>query len=334
MTDYQSYQAYQPTAAEFDANAAGFRSNYGSHQTYQGLPTEPLPDVGIVRINADAGRTTSVSIHDGVAVTDTTSGQRVLSSELNPHHGDGSVFATARNPRGFAVTEITPDTLITVAGVQGPVSFFEAQGLVHRGTDGRYAEGSGEPEGAPEETPQGSQDADADHMTMTIEAAQSVDDALAVVPDQHIDPLAALGVGVAAGELDMSTMTARFAEYSGVSPEEASTRVATMRDAYQTQADSAITSRCGIDATDLGDFYGWAKENQRGALRDAVQKQIQRNDLSGYRALASRYLAANPPTVEAVKAGGYAVRTDGQRAEVLMDGRWLTIAAAARLGML
>lgn len=74
--------------------------------------------------------------------------------------------------------------------------------------------------------------------------------------------------------------------------------------------------------------------HHKGALRDAVQKQVHSLDLSGWRGLASRYLADMPPTLEAVKAGGYDTRQQGDRAEVFMDGRWITIAAAARLGML
>jgi hypothetical protein len=307
-----------------------------SYNTYESHEQEPeeSQEQG-VRINADAGRTTTVSIRDGVAVTDTSSkGQRVLSSELNPHHLDGSVFASAKSPTGFAVTEITPDTLITVSGVQGPVRFFEAQGIVHRAADGSYAEGSGKPEGTPEESPQGSDEANPNHMTMTTETARSVDDALDVVQDQHLDRLTALGISVASGELDSATLEAKFSQFSGVTAAEAASRVATMRSAYQGQADNAITARCGIDADDLQHFWGWAKETERGALRDAVQKQIHSHDLSGYRALASRYLAANPPSLEAVKAGGYAVRTEGGQPEVMIDGRWLTVATAARLGML
>lgn len=306
-----------------------------THSTYDASEQQPeeTPQDS-VRYASSVGTTHAVTLRDGVATTDnSTKGLRVLSSELNPHCGDGSVFATARNPRGFAVTEITPETLITVHGMQAPVKFFEEQGVIHRGADGRYAEGSGQPQGAEEETPP-APESRPDYLTMTTETAQSVDDALSEIPDHHIDPLAGLGVGVAIGELDVSVLEAHFSNYSGASTEVAASRVATMQAAYQQQADTAITGRCGIEAEDLGSFYVWARESQKGALREAVQKQIHSHDLSGYRALASRYLASNPPSLEAVKAGGYPVRQEGQQAEVFMDGRWLTIATAARLGLL
>jgi hypothetical protein len=69
-------------------------------------------------------------------------------------------------------------------------------------------------------------------------------------------------------------------------------------------------------------------------LRDAVLKQVHTSDLSGYRGLADRFLAETPPALETVKAAGYHTRQDGTLPEVFMDGQWLTIATAARLGML
>ena len=303
-------------------------SDYQSFQSYQAQPQETPQTLRPV-IDADAGQTSRVIIRDGVAVTDHTSSAAVRSSELNPHFNDGTVFASARSMHGMGVQEIGPDTLITIAGVQGTVRFFEKEGLVHRAADGSYAEGSGDPQEAAEEAPKVDT---ADDLSMPSEVVAAVDQALEGVSDANITPLVGLGIGVATGQVDRAHLEQQLQRFSGASPEEAGARVSMIEAAYQQQANAAITARSGVAEADLGDFYEWAKESQGGALRGAIEKQIHSNDFSGYRSLAARYLAECPPSLNAVKAAGYQVRTEGAQAEVLMDGRWLTIATAARLG--
>lgn len=302
-----------------------------TYSTYQAPAEEaPVQPVG-VRIDADAGRTTSVVIRNGVMTQEQSSAQRVTSSELNPHYGDGSVFATARNPRGSAVTKITPETMLTIAEVQAPASFFEEQGFIHRGADGRYAEGSGQPqEAAQEALPADNPDA----LHMPDEVIAGVNEALEVVSDQHRDPLVATAIAVATGQLDQAELQRKFVSVAGVTPEEAAARVSFVQAAYQQQAESAVTHRCGIAAGDLPALWAWAKESQPGALRDAVNKQVHHSDLSGYRALADRWQRENPPSLEAVKAAGLETRQMGDKPEVFLDGRWLPIATAARIGMI
>lgn len=290
-------------------------------------------NTGGIQINSDSGRNYSTVIRDGATTSQDFSGStRVNSSQLNPHYGDCSVFETARSPHGFHVFEIGPDTLITINGVEGTVKGFEAAGLVHRTANGTYAEGSGRPEQAPQETPQ--QESTADALSMPEEVAAGVDSAIDCVSDMHLDALVSGVVGVATGEGDLATLERRFVSYSGVTPAEAASRVAFVQAAYQAQADAAITSRCGIAREDLQGFYQWCRETQRGVLRDAVNRQIRQSDFSGYRALAGRYFSTMPPTVEAVQAGGYQVRKHAGADEVMIDGNWMTIRNAARLGYL
>jgi hypothetical protein len=298
---------------------------------YEGPQSTEAPQTGI-RVNADAGRTSSIVFRNGEAFDNSRSVERVTSSQINPHYEDGTVFASARSRSGFAVSEVTPDTLITVGGVQAPASFFESQGIVHRGADGRYEEGSGQPQGA-QGAPETPED-DLDALTMTSESAKAVDDALEGIPDAHINPLVATAIAVATGELDDSTLVQKITAIGGMSEEEVSSRLSTVRAAYEQQAAAAITGRCGVPPEALQEFYQWARENQKGALRAAVNQQVHANDLSGYRGLADRWFRENPPSIDAVKAGGFDTRIQDKRAEVFMAGRWLSIAAAARLGML
>ena len=305
-------------------------SNFHSYQSYQGptqaVEAEPRP---AIRIDADAGRTTRATFVDGQLREESFSVEQFKSSEMNPHYQDGTVFETAQNVNSFGVTEITPETLITINGVQAPVKFWEGEGFVHKGADGQYREGPGD---AAEDQPEAQPEDNADQLSMPPDVVAAVDGAIEGVSDHHIDPLIAFGLGAATGELDASAFEARFMQYSGANAQEAAVKASLIFSAYQAQADAALTERGGIAREDLPGFYEWAKDTQKGALRGAIERQIRSSDFGGLRALASRYLSEMPPTLEAVQAGGYQTRTLGDMPEVLIDGRWMTINTAARLG--
>ncbi|MBA4178781.1 MAG: hypothetical protein C0505_19835 [Leptothrix sp. (in: Bacteria)] len=93
-------------------------------------------------------------------------------------------------------------------------------------------------------------------------------------------------------------------------------------------------TRSGIGADDLPAFYEWARQNRRGELQQAVQRQLQGHDVSGYRALAERWLSATPPSIKAIAAAGIPVRNLGQADEVFIQGQWMTPGAAAKVGLI
>ena len=334
MSNFQSYQA--PMRQEPLQSSGQHRGNFASYQTQ--APASEAPTGPAVRIDADAGRTSRVTVQGGVYTAESTSSGRVTAAEINPHYGDGTVFATAKSMHGIGVTEIKGDTLLTIDGVQAPASFFESHGLVHRGQHGEYREGSGQddPLQAEAAANEVSEAANADDLSMPSEVAEAVDNALDGVPDHGIAPLIGLGIGAAVGQIDRASLESRLAQFSGASPAEAAARVSTMAAAYQMQADAALENRGGIAAGDIASFYAWAKANHQGELRGAVESQIHGNNFGGYRALADRYLADNPPSLVAVQAGGYETRggKGTEPAEVFIDQRWLTIRTAAKLGYL
>jgi hypothetical protein len=67
-------------------------------------------------------------------------------------------------------------------------------------------------------------------------------------------------------------------------------------------------------------------------LREALNQQVHQSSMAGYRALADRFFAENPPPLAAVVAAGIETRKLGDQPEVFMHGRWLSLGAAARLG--
>lgn len=280
-------------------------------------------------IVANKGSTHRATLVDGTTTTEELhKGVSVGSAELNPYYGTDSIFATAQTLHGTPAREITADTLITVDGIQGKVSALEGAGLVHRTRDGSYAEGP-DPNINAAEAPAARTEPELD---MPQEHATAVDQALDRVADGHIFPLMASGIGLATGELDAKVVIHQMAQYTGLSPDEAAERLVTLMNVYQAQADTAITTRAGISKEDLPDFWRWAKASKPGALKSALQKQMYDRDFAGFRDLTNQYFADNPPSREAVERGGYQTRQTGELPEVFMDGRWMTIQAAARLG--
>jgi hypothetical protein len=71
-------------------------------------------------------------------------------------------------------------------------------------------------------------------------------------------------------------------------------------------------------------------------LAHAVRQQMTTANMAGYKALAQRYMASVPPSVEALQAAGLQVRKSLQGGfEVQVPGKgWTSPAAAAKAGWL
>src|SRR3989442_998629 len=78
------------------------------------------------------GTTTFVTTTDGEVVERSSGIDKGTTAELNPYHGTDSFAATARSPNGMPVTELLPTTLVTIDGVQAPVSFWVSEGRIEK----------------------------------------------------------------------------------------------------------------------------------------------------------------------------------------------------------
>lgn len=269
---------------------------------------------------------TQVSSVDGVVSETSQSYTRAKPSELNPYHGTESALATAQNPNGLPVTQILPTTLVTIDGVQAPVSFWVKQGRLQQAADGTFAEGSSQPV----EQAQADQ---GDYLPISDAGMAQVNQALESVDQASLDSLASVGTGVVIGRLDPAALERKFTEVSGYGGEEGSARLQTIMGVYQAQADEAVTRLGGIDQADLPAFYQWAKTTQQGRLQEALHKQLHMHDVSGYKALAAQFMTANAPSLEAFKAAGVPVRSQGGKPEVYLRGSWMSPGAAAKAGL-
>jgi hypothetical protein len=249
------------------------------------------------------------------------------SGELNPYHGTDSIFSTARRADGLPVTEIAGDTLVTIAGVQGPVSFFVREGVLQANKDGTFSEATGTPQAAPQADTSGL-------MPLDAAAMGAVNQALEEVPQGYLDSIMASATGVAIGKLSPASLVQKFAQASGLGLEESAARVATITAAFQAHTEQALMTRSGLTREGTAEMLAWAKSTQQGALQEAVQRQMFSHDVSGFTALADKWFAATPPSVAALKAAGIPVRTQGQGVEVQVRGQWMTPGAAAKAGLI
>ncbi len=121
---------------------------------------------------------------------------------------------------------------------------------------------------------------------------------------------------------------------SGLDAAESHARLTTIKAACQAQADAALTARSGIDASDLGEFYAWAKTNRQGQLQEAIQMQVRLHDVAGYKTLASESIASTAPSEQALKAAGIPIRAQGHGSEIFIRGQWMSASAAAKAGLI
>ena len=297
---------------------------FASYTSYEPQP-EPFtaPQGASIRVHDTVYRNSS---SDGMMIESSAANASGNSGELNPHHGDGSILSTARNANGSPVSTITADTLVEMHGVQAPVSVFVSEGLMEQAPNGTFREATGQPQAAPEA-------AQGDFLPMSEASMASVNAALASVEENHMDALIGTATGMAAGRLTADQFVQKFAQVSGLEAGESNAQAQTMIAAYQAHADEALMTRSGIPESELPAFYAWAKVNAQGALQEAVHKQMRMHDVSGYQAIAAKWVSQVAPTLDAFKRAGVPTRTQGQGSEVFLKGQWMSPGAAAKAGL-
>jgi hypothetical protein len=294
MNDFQSYSSYVP-------------------------PEEAYTQTPSIRQDAPVHR---VNTSDGAMTEKSDNLERGHSGQINPASGTNTWQATATTTTGRAVSEITADSLVSINGLQGKVSFFVGEGILQKNSDGTFSEGEGKPQQEVEET--------GDILAFDDDAIADMNQALEGVPAQYTDILAATATGVALGRIDHAQLIAKFGTSSGLDPATSRARIAILQNGYQTQADQALESRAGLGAEDRAEFYQWAKANHNAQLQDAIGRQMRSSDVSGYTALAEKWMNTTPPSMNALKAAGIPIRGS----ECFIRGQWMTPSAAARAGLI
>lgn len=323
----QSFQTFDIAPSDTPGPSSQQAHSYGDvarFQTYAPTPGDvPGPSSHQTRI---CGVVQRVTLTNGAMTEESIATDKGRVSEVNPWHGTDSFKATARNQNGTPVHELLPTTLVEIGGVQASIATFVAQGVLHKSADGSYSESPAVAEVAPVDT--------ADTLPLTEQAMAQVNEALAPVDQGSLDGLLATGLGAALGTIDNRTLQHKWTQVSGLGGDEGQAQLAVVVGAYQAQADAALLTRGGIEGADLSAFYAWARKNHRGELHQAMQRQVQGHDVSGYKALADRWMSETPPSLNALKAAGVPTRTHTMGSEVWLRGQWMTPGAAARAGLI
>jgi hypothetical protein len=172
---------------------------------------------------------------------------------------------------------------------------------------------------------------------MHPELISAVNDAIGDVPQQTLDTVTGLGIGVALGHLSMGSVIRDYANKSGKDVDESGQRVQFVMDAYQSQADNHLMKNCRLSQDDLPAFYEFARMPQNEAiLRAAINGQVYGKKMNYWNSLADKFMGSVPPTPEAIIASkGYETRKDNM-GETLVNvrGMWMTAKVAARCGFL
>jgi hypothetical protein len=297
------------------------------NQSYQTYVPQP-EDVDIPPAQRDGNVSHRVAFVDG-QMTEIVESRHTQgnSGQINPHYGTDTWEATARTPEGRAVEEITDTTLVTIGGLQAPVSFFVKEGNLQKLPDGTFAEGTGESKEGPKET-------NDDVFRVNDEAMSVINDALDPLPEHALAGFTAQGIGAALGRFDEASMVKKFADGSGLELADSQQRVDAIKAMYQGHADYALEHRFGIGAADRAEFWAWAKAEHGSQLQDAIGKQLHGHDVSGYRALAEKWKSSTAPSVASLKAAGIPTRVGGLGQECYVAGKWMSPATAARAGLI
>lgn len=299
-------------------------NNFQSYSTYQAPAETAGHEWRAIQVHDTVHQ---VSTIDGLVTETSQRNDAGHSGELNPYFGTDSIFATARNPNGSPATEILPATLVTIGGVQGPVSFFVAEGILQKNQDGSFSPSTDAPQVVPETDPTG-------QLTISEQEMAGINAALAEVPQGNLEGLVATASGVAVGRLDSAALAERFAQSSGLDVADSQARIAAIASTFQQKAETALTEHGGLAREDLPEFFAWAQKHRQGPLQETVQRMLLAHDVSGFKSLASQWMAETPPSPNALRAAGLQVRSQGQRHEVLLRGSWMSPEAAARAGLI
>jgi hypothetical protein len=297
-------------------------------------------DGAITRVNmgADHERPSygSVPETDGESTRALDGGiQRVNMSDLGPASG---VLATARHPQlGHAPAQLTDTTLVEIGGMQLQLKEAARLGFVHRDAQGNFSEiGSAPRKGA-------SASAVADPQPVEQpkqEAADQDDGPQAFAPDSEalvaylakaVPPELQTSIVQQVVEKGIDGLDLKAASLTDLSPDQLRTTVDGVSRAFQAQADSWLHEQ-GFQ--DHSSFYEWAREQHPDKTAAAMRTFVASRNPKVFSGLLQAYRQSVMPSTESLVREGYQVRTekDGSRV-VKIDGQWLSVAAAAKLGL-
>lgn len=293
---------------------------------------------------ANSGGSHSISINGSGSVATSFGTSSVdTGKDLSPFSQD-DWRSTARTPYGTPTNEITEKTFVHIGGISAQVSTLVQAGVLVKQGEGFVLKGEESPN-APSED--GSQDqpkeplkaAESDDTSMgdmPTEVVEAINSAMDGLPDFAVQKGGTLGIAFALGDASFDDIVTGIAQGSGMAPEETSQRVQFVMSAYQAQADNYITGSGGITSADIPDFYDFCRKSEnKGALQDAIQKQVYGNSMTAWKPLIDKFMSGTAPSVATLRANGFETKSGPVGEELVrIQGVWMNSQAAARAGLI
>lgn len=280
---------------------------------------------------ANEGGAHSITINGNGVVSSSFSASSVdTGKDLTPYAAD-DWRGTARTPYGTPTNDITEDSIVRIDGLSAQVSTFVKTGILVKQGDSYVLAAS---EGQPQEVQQEEEDAPPESGSMPTEIVEAINSAMDGLPDSAVQKGGAIGIAAALGDASFEDVVAGVAQGSGMDSAEAAQRAQFVMDAYQAQADNYLTGHQGLTAGDLPDFYDFCRRQEnKGALQDAIQKQVYGNSMSAWKPLVDKYMSGTAPSAATLKANGFATKTGPNGEELVrIQGAWMSTQAAAKAG--
>jgi hypothetical protein len=325
MSDYENVQTLQ-----FGAEPEG--NHQGSSLSRPGGVTEYRVSAGNSHQPLVGSAPMGASVQAGVGGVTTTMGGRSVSTPAVSTFDTGDLtggstdfLATARNNGFPARGNLTPDSVVSYQGIETSLATLEAIGAVRRTATGYEAvEGQG---GTSQQQNPGQQNAPEGVEYFAQETESAIAKAIDPVPQPIYDSAVAQVLERGLDGINFNEL----AYQSGMNPTEARQRAEMVLQAFSDQADQIVKS-FGLKTP--ADVWEWAAEEQPEKFANARRQIAFGRNTSALRSLVQEYMDTVPPTVDALRRGGFEVRTDA-KGDVVFNykGRWMTPEAATRAGL-
>lgn len=251
-------------------------------------------------------------------------------SDLVTNYDATGIFATAQNPHGGRARDLTPETRITVRGMQMPIRAAVAAGLIRQDGEGQYREVT--PEDLRADAERKTAEDQKAHKENHFEPPSGQVDAFLTDLDgafreANIDPMTAAAAVLTGGGEEQLKAVARA---EGIPLETLMDNVGHVFETYKAQADDFLSS-LGLDPEAVWEFEGETVDQTRAV--GGYLRHLLNGDKSYYKALADAYMKS--PRFQPKLPDGVALKTSpGGRQFVEIPGYPpMSLANARRLGL-
>jgi len=225
------------------------------------------------------------------------------SSNFGSHQASegATIFSAKGSPKAFIDS---PTDLVTFQGMPVQAKTLETMGILKLDPQGRY--NFVEQANTPEQQQQ--QEANTDlHDSFAMSEAENASINSMIPEGVGAGMLQAITSRCVEGIItgDLAHTISALSSTSGQSPAEATATVNKVVDTFTNASNRYLANTVGMSADDTELFYEWAKVHSPVELKGAINTMVSTNNFKSLGKLVGNWCMANPPSEQALKAGGY-----------------------------